>query len=150
MSMEGSHHKKNVTSTLPEFPNCFVCGQKNPRGLKVQFNLEGKEARACFVPDETLAGYKNRVHGGIISALLDEALIWASFASTRQFGMTAELTVRFKKPLLSGTSCKITGYLTDHTKRVWSAEAKIEDQNGNMLAKAQGKIIPMSTDDEKV
>jgi len=144
--MEESVEKKQSKSSLPEFPNCFVCGQKNPRGLKVKFNLDGNEAKAYFVPDETMAGYNNTVHGGIISALLDEALIWASFASTNQFGITAELTVRFKKPLLSGTPCTITGCLTDHIKKIWSAEAKIEDQKGNIFATAKGKIIPMAKD----
>ena len=64
--------------TKKERDMCFVCGPKNPVGLKVSFNWDGKVARAEFTPNRSHQGWSGVVHGGIISCLLDEAMSWAA------------------------------------------------------------------------
>ncbi|RPJ63161.1 MAG: hypothetical protein EHM24_24820, partial [Acidobacteria bacterium] len=39
------------------------------------------------------------VHGGIVSALLDEVMVWSAFYTTGSHAVTAELTVRFVRPV---------------------------------------------------
>ena len=129
--------------TLPEFPDCFVCGKDNPRGLHVPFEIRGKGVRAVFTPDRTLAGYEETVHGGIISSLIDEAFIWAAYAATGRFGVTAELHVRFKKPLTAGSECVITGGMLEDRGRIWLVEARVEDPKGDPFASGTGKVVPI-------
>lgn len=144
--MEEPVENKSSGSTLPEFPTCFVCGKQNPRGLRIPFTIHEESVRATFVPDETLVGYEDAIHGGIISALLDEAIIWASYASTNRFGVTAELHVRFLKPLHVNEACRIVGKMLENKGRIWIVEGRIMDLRGDLIAKARGKVIPISKD----
>lgn len=63
--MEEDVVKDPSESPLPGFPNCFVCGKRNPRGLKLNFTIHEDGVRASFIPDETLVGYENTVHGQV-------------------------------------------------------------------------------------
>lgn len=130
--------------TLPKFPHCFACGKENPRGLKIPFEVYDQGVRAVFTPDQTLAGYDDTIHGGIISTLIDEAIVWAAYAATERFGVTAELNVRFKKPLPVGTECTITGKLLEDKGRLWILEARVTDPDGDPYATGTGKVIPVS------
>ncbi|HLE77975.1 MAG TPA: PaaI family thioesterase, partial [bacterium] len=69
--------------------HCFVCGRDNPIGLKLIFEPSGDGVRAEFTPSDLHVGYDGLVHGGIISALVDDAL--ANFWFTRgQEAITAK------------------------------------------------------------
>lgn len=96
---------------------------------------------AEFTPDRSHAGYEDKVHGGIISSLLDEALIWASYLSTDTFGVTAEMTIRFLKPLPIHTSCRIRGRTLKNRNRISFAESWIQDSSKTVYAKASGKVV---------
>ena len=139
--MEGRFDKG---SEFPEFPHCFVCGQSNPNGLRTCFFPDGQQGvKAIFTPDKSHVGYEDAVHGGILSALLDEAIIWATYASTGRFGVTAELLVRFLRPLTVGKTCTVLGRMKEDKGKLWIAESEIIDDAGNVLVKAEGKVIPI-------
>ena len=128
--------------TLPKFPHCFACGKENPRGLKIPFEVYDQGVRAVFTPDQTLAGYDDTIHGGIISTLIDEAIVWAAYAATERFGVTAELNVRFLKPLPIGEPCIIFGRFMEDRRRIWMVESEIAVQGDVIIARAKGKVIP--------
>jgi len=62
---------------LPNSAGCFVCGSANPRGLGVRFEVENGVVTTRFVPHRDHCGYNDRVHGGVMAALLDEVMGWA-------------------------------------------------------------------------
>jgi uncharacterized protein (TIGR00369 family) len=128
---------------LPTYPKCFVCGRDNPRGLRTQFIAEVDHVFAEFVPEPFLAGYENVVHGGIASTLLDEAMIWAAYVSQGRFGVTAELTVRFRKPMIVNQLYRIIGNMVEDRKKLWIVEARIVDDKEDLYASASGKVMPM-------
>ena len=148
--MEERIEKHAPESALPEFPNCFICGKRNTRGLRIPFYIHEKSVRATFVPDETLVGYEDAIHGGIISALLDEAIVWASYAFTKRFGVTAELIVRFLKPLHVNEECTIVGKMIEDKGRIWIVEGKMMNAKGDLVERAKGKVIPRLKDDAGV
>jgi uncharacterized protein (TIGR00369 family) len=129
---------------VPEFSNCFVCGINNPGGLGVKFFDHGDCVKASFTPKKIFAGYRSVVHGGIVSALLDEVMIWAVHASEKRFGVTAELTVRFVKPMLIGKTYTLEGKVLDKRGRLKIATGRISDEHGGLIATAKGKIIPVT------
>ena len=133
----------DTDSEFPEFPHCFVCGQSNPNGLRTRFFPDEQGVKAIFTPDKSHLGYEDAVHGGILSALLDEAIIWASYASTGRFGVTAELHVRFLKPLTLYKECTVLGRMKEDKGKLWIAEAEIIDDEGDVLVRAEGKVIPI-------
>src|SRR5208283_4735702 len=112
---------------LRDNQRCFVCGKKNPAGLAVDFeiNEQARSIQARFTPSSGHQGYEGIVHGGILSALLDEAMAKLAFSLGFQI-VTAEITVKFKSPATPGEELFISGKLVEETKRLILAEAKIE------------------------
>ena len=52
---------------------CMICGMNNNYGVKAQFyNMEDGSVMTPFVFREEHQSYPGRVHGGIITAMLDE------------------------------------------------------------------------------
>ncbi len=136
--------KKTTQESIPEFPNCFVCGQNNPKGLKRKFTLHNKKAETRFIANKTHIGYENIVHGGIISALLDDAIIWASYTSLNSFGVTAELKVRFIKPVPINKEFIINGEIVENKGKLLIGRGVMKDSSGEVFAAAKAKIIALN------
>ena len=61
-------------------PRCYVCGVDNPVGLRVRFAPDGAQgSRACYTARAVHAGWDGILHGGVIFALMDEALGWSLY-----------------------------------------------------------------------
>lgn len=119
---------------------CFVCGKDNPIGLKLTFYGQDGKTISEFTPEVIHQGYKGVTHGGIISTILDEAMIYATMQDGL-YPITAELTVRFKKPLMIGQTAIIEANIIKKKSSLVIAHAKlISKQDGCLIAEAQGKI----------
>jgi uncharacterized protein (TIGR00369 family) len=131
---------------LPTYPGCFVCGQKekNSSSLNVRFRITEHGVEVPFKAQVEQEGYKNIVHGGIMCSLLDETIGWAVAVARKKFFVTAELTVRFIKPLFVGQDVIVKGRALEHKSRYSIAEGEIVDSNGVIYAKATGKFFLMS------
>lgn len=129
---------------LRDNQRCFVCGKKNPIGLAVDFeiNEQARSIQARFTPGSDHQGYEGIVHGGILSALLDEAMAKLAFSLGFQI-VTAEITVKFKSPAAPGEELFISGKLVEETKRLILAEAKIE-RGTIIIAEATAKLLIIS------
>jgi len=56
------------------YPYCYGCGSDNLVGLHLDFEFDGKELQARFIPLEQHQGYPGIVHGGVISSILYEVM----------------------------------------------------------------------------
>ncbi len=83
---------------------CFVCEEANERGLQVPFFHDGEAGTvtADFTLTEAFSGAPALAHGGILMALCDEAMCWATIAVARTWAMTAGNTHRFLRPVRLG------------------------------------------------
>jgi uncharacterized protein (TIGR00369 family) len=127
---------------LTDNENCFVCGKKNNYGLQIKFIYSNGTITADFTPSDVYQGYRNITHGGIISTILDEAMIQAAIAEGI-FPVTAEINVRFKKPLTIGQKTTVFAEITKKGTKLIYAFSKITDnKNGNLIATASAKLIP--------
>jgi uncharacterized protein (TIGR00369 family) len=117
------------------YGNCFVCGEKNSGGLRLNFELdkEKKTLQTIFVPSPTYQGWDGIVHGGIISTLLDEVMAKLVYELGYQ-AVTASLEVRFKKPALILEPLRVCGEIMDVSKRLIKAKAHIVKEDGTFLA----------------
>jgi len=122
--------------------NCFACGKDNPIGLHLKIKQTNGIAKAEFIPTSHYEGYSGYIHGGIISALLDEVIVWAA-KSIGIKAMTAELSVRFKKPVPVDKPIIIEGKITDIRKKLLYGEARIYSEENKVLATATGKLVGM-------
>jgi uncharacterized protein (TIGR00369 family) len=126
---------------LRDNQRCYVCGKENSAGLRVNFEIN-KELRvisAKFTPTDDHQGYEGIVHGGILSALLDEAMGKLT-VSLGIPAVTAEMKVTFKAPAAPGDELFVSGRLTEETKKLIQAQAKIE-RGPVLIAEATGKLV---------
>jgi len=82
---------------LPHTRSCFVCGLNNPLGLKLDFETDSQIVRARFTPRPEHVGFSETIHGGIISTVLDEAMVWAVGVQTKLLAYRAVQTVGFTR-----------------------------------------------------
>lgn len=114
-------------------------------GLHLRFHTDGRVVRAEFQPRPEHAGFRDVVHGGLISTVLDEIMVWACAVGTKQFGYCVELSVRFLHPLRPGRIAVATAELTANRKnRVFETAGKICDGE-TVLATATGKYLPLKS-----
>ena len=133
---------------LPHTRSCFVCGEANSAGLRLRFHTDGRVVRTEFTPSPGHSGFQQLVHGGIISAVLDEIMVWACAVATRQFGFCAEMTLRFQNPLRPGERATATAELVSNRRdRIFEAKAELRNSGGTLLASATGKYLPIKPTD---
>jgi len=119
---------------------CFACGPENPIGLHLQFELDGDGVVSRTTLKAESQGWKDVAHGGIVMALLDEAMAHAAgFAGHR--GMTASVNVRFRKPVPIGAPIELRGKVMWQRRNVLGLEASVLDANGVTLAHADGHFV---------
>ena len=83
---------------------------ENERGLHMKFRSEGERAVCDYDAAPFQQGYPGRMHGGLVSTLLDEAMGWAVYGA-RQWGATARLSVRFRKPIRLDQTLRIEAWI---------------------------------------
>jgi acyl-coenzyme A thioesterase PaaI-like protein len=124
---------------------CFGCGRLNPRGLRLAFHTLpealGPGVWAPFEPDRELEGYAGVVHGGIVSTVLDEIMAWALY-ERGIWAVTAELSVRFRRPIAVETATRAVGRLVVDRGRLveTSGEIRAVDDDA-VLASATGLFV---------
>ena len=124
---------------------CFVCGKKNPIGLKLNFSFDGKTITTEFVPQKEHQGYFNIVHGGIISTLLDEAMVKLAI----EMGMpavTAHMDIRLIKALNVGKKITVQAEILRDTKKILEVHAKAVTEDNVVVAHATGKLMKISSE----
>lgn len=119
---------------------CFVCGPKNPIGLKLKFHFNGKSIKTQFTPKKEHQGYLNIVHGGIISTLLDEAMVKLALAMNIP-AVTASIEVRLRRALNVGETINVEAEILKNTKKTLETYAKATTKNNIVIADARGKLI---------
>jgi len=123
---------------------CLVCGEDNPIGLKARFITDPEEkSSSCELqfPRE-FQGWENVVHGGMLSTLLDEAAIYACRTTGERF-VTAELQVRFKKPVAVNTPLKVSARVLGEKRRILEVVSSLE-QEGELCAEAAVKVFRLA------
>ena len=122
--------------------HCFVCGKKNPAGLKIEFceKPENNEVEAAVVFPPHLQGWQDTVHGGLLATVLDEIMIKAAAMANIQC-VTAEINVKYKKPAFTGTAYQMHGKMLEARGRIVTAESRLCDAEGQIYAQATGKLF---------
>ena len=121
---------------------CFICGERNPIGLKVKFEIDKENLRSTgtFTPRKEHEGFRNIMHGGLQSALLDEAmvkLLWEAGIPA----VSAALQIRLIRPAKIGGEIAVEGWVESRKGRLFLTAARLKDSDGNVLSEATGKCV---------
>ncbi len=119
---------------------CFVCGEKNPSGLHLKFSIHEGKALSEFVLQKTHQGYKDIVHGGIISTLIDEAMVKVALMQGMPV-VTAEITVRFKNPLMVGEKAVVEASIIKMNKKIIETSAIVKKSDNTIVAEGHAKLL---------
>ena len=121
---------------------CWICGEKNKGGLQLKFDLNKstKSIQTNFISAETYQGYDGIVHGGILAALLDEAMAKLAFELGYN-AVTAMLNVRFKTPAKVKEKLTIRGEIAQANRRLVLAKATIHREDGTLIAEGDSKLV---------
>jgi uncharacterized protein (TIGR00369 family) len=123
--------RRLLTNTFGFPSNCWVCEPSNPVGLHVPFHHdeEAGTVTATVRLDANHSGAPNLVHGGLLAALCDDAMAWASIAEARRFALTAETRLTYLAPVAVDQEVTVTARLIGRVGRqVWlMAEVRAGD-----------------------
>lgn len=143
MTSREPHPPKPPVPTPISDNYCFVCGQDNPKGFKIQVRY--LEAEMTAETELSLAreyqGWAEVIHGGILSTLLDEMMahaVW-HFAGP---GLTLSLEVRFHAPLKPDEPILVRGVLHTHNGSRRLAEGEIiRLSDGARIASGKSRFL---------
>lgn len=118
--------------------NCFVCEPANDRGLQIPFfhDTERGVVTSEFSLSNDFSGAPTMVHGGVILAVLDEAMAWACIAVGRQWAVTTETTTRFNRAVRIDTTHTIEAEIIEQNGDQINTRARILDLKGRARAEA--------------
>ena len=136
--------KLNDTS---DYQRCFVCGQRNPFGLHLVFRIENDTIVADFQPKEEHQGFPGVIHGGIVAAVLDEALGRTSvLGQYPDWTMTGRLEIRYRRYVPYGPLLRVRAKLGTERRRMIQASGVITlaDDETAVLAEAQGTFLTIT------
>jgi acyl-coenzyme A thioesterase PaaI-like protein len=125
----------------PNSKMCFVCGRENPIGLHMHFYTDTDGCvYADYLPRDEHQSYPGVMHGGLITSMLDE-IIGRTAIAMNLWCMTAELKVRFKKPVPIGTPLKLKGEITKTTGRLLEGRGEIRLPDGSIAVEATATYL---------
>lgn len=131
---------------LADDGGCFACGRLNPIGLRLEFAEQDGEYVTYFTPRKEHQGFVGIVHGGIISTVLDEVMaryIW----SLGRRAVTAEITVRLKRPARVGSRLRFAGKIDSEDRRLLHTSARATDKDGAVVAEAAARMVEVAQGD---
>ena len=123
---------------------CFICGLENPVGLHLHiYETELGVVETKYTAPEHFQGYPGVLHGGIVSALIDEIAGRAHMGSdpkNPRFMFTAKLEVKYRKNVPVGKPLKIIGKAGKSKSRSAEAWAGIYEAGSDELL-AEGNVL---------
>lgn len=121
--------------------NCFACGTLNEHGLHLTLHVEPARSWTDVVLDRRFEGWDGIAHGGIICTILDEVMAWA-LVGADNWGLTARLSVDFRRPVEIGRPIRADGWITRSRRRVVDTAGRIVDpETGTELATASAVYV---------
>ena len=133
-----------AATTIPSFEfephNCFACGSLNEHGLKLDLHLGDGRSWTELALSTRFEGWVGIAHGGIIATLLDEVMAW-SLVARDNWGVTARLSVDFRRPVPIGRPIRAEGWVVRARRRLVDTAGHVVDADGTVLASAEAVYL---------
>ena len=120
---------------------CFGCGKDNPMGLHLHFRTDENGCYTSFVPQPVHQSYDGRMHGGLISTLLDETMGNYPYMYEHKVAYTARLEVRFRQPVRIGERIHVITKVKRRKGQLLEMTGQVVREDGTIAAEADGKLM---------
>lgn len=121
--------------------HCFACGTLNTQGMGLYLHVEPDRAWTETALPARFQGWDAIAHGGIVATILDEVMAW-SLAGADNWGVTARMSVEYRRPVPLETPIRAEGWITRSRRRIIDTEARLIDPaTGDVLATATGVYV---------
>lgn len=127
--------------------SCFVCDKDNRRGLRIPFfhDDEAGTVVAELRLGAEMSGAPHHVHGGVLLAVLDEAMAWAAIAVAGRFAVVQSTATTFHRPVRVDEPHRVEASIHDHTDTAVTARAFVADAAGRRCAEGRARLAVMSS-----
>ena len=126
--------------------HCFACGELNEAGLHLELHTSPEGSWTELVLEPRFQGWDGVAHGGIVCTLLDEVMAW-SVIGRGTWGVTARMTVTFRRPIRAGAAIRAEGWVVDEGRRAAKAAGHVLDATtGEVLASAESTFVAVPPD----
>jgi uncharacterized protein (TIGR00369 family) len=127
--------------------NCFVCEPSNPFGLQIPFfhDDEAEVVTAEFQLGASHSGAPHYVHGGVLLAILDEAMAWAAIAVAGRFAVVQSTATTFDRPVRVDEPHRVEASVHTRTDTAVTARASIVDAGDRTCARGRARLVVLST-----
>jgi acyl-coenzyme A thioesterase PaaI-like protein len=125
---------------------CFICGVENPVGLHLHIYETGPgQVESAYTAPPHFQGYPGVLHGGIVSAIIDEISGRSHMGSNPaapRFMFTARLEIKYRQNVPIGEPLRIIGKAGRSRGRSAEAYGAIYlAQTGDLLAEGNSLLI---------
>jgi uncharacterized protein (TIGR00369 family) len=129
---------------------CFGCGAANPNGLQMEFYGSSSMVYSELKVKEYMAGWNGVIHGGILSAMLDEVMGWGAIFLTEKFILTRNMTINYHKPTLTHESLRAEAEIdTRPSEREVIMKGRIINSKGEVSVSSTGSFALFSSEQIK-
>ena len=120
-------------------------GRSTPAASGSTLHVEPGRSWTELTLDRRFEGWEGVIHGGILCTILDEVMAWA-LVGEDNWGVTARMSVEFRRPIEVGTPIRAEGWITRSRRRIVDTAARIVDPvTGSELATATGVYVAADT-----
>jgi len=140
----------NTTFGFPA--DCFVCDQANPNGLRLSFvyDDEAEVVSSDFTLGSAYSGAPRFVHGGLILAILDEAMAWAAIGIAGRFAVSRTSRASFRRPVMVDAHHRVEAVVENHDEASVSARALVVNDQGKKCAEASARLVVLTEERARV
>lgn len=123
--------------------NCFVCAPRsqNPIGLALEFEATPEGAKVNVQFGESFQSYPGIVHGGVISAVMDETMAYAIILKHGVLPFTSSLKVEYRMPVESGKSFVCEARVVSREGNRFRVDARLKDEKGRAVILAAATFV---------
>ena len=120
--------------------NCIVCGKSNPLSMRLSYHtFKDGQLKGQFQAHLWLQGYEGMLHGGVISALLDSAMIHCLFHHGL-YAVTGDLHVRFLKAVPCDLVIDLSASITSSKPPLFYMQSSLR-VGDNIMARATATMM---------
>lgn len=134
----------DTANTFIDNDYCFACGSKNPMGLHLSFYREGGYMCTRVQPSLHWQGFEGVVHGGLQATIMDDLMSNYLQNVHSVWGTTAELSLRYRKPVPVDRELVFKATLKQGRGKVWEVEGfcmLADDGSGQKLTTGVGRFF---------